>query len=383
MCFLNITIRNSKQSPFLFSDMNVRISYAPNANNSENRILLTKHLLKLKLWVAILIFVTTCLVYVTMDRFKCHGCRTNIAIYLLEKIERSIVTGRTKQCSSSSQHYTTEIAYNDGVEYDYNEHQINAANISTKTWLRAKPAMNATERRKLRHLLRLFVDATTTLNISYFMISGTLLGSYRHHGLMPWDDDVDILMRRQDRQSIFSAFKNYTEQHTELGVGTSEGGRMKVFNKVDGVKVKFRWYGYRWPLIDVTFYSENETHLWQYDGNNMVAKSLIFPLHYRPFEGVPLLSPRDGFGVLQSLYRNPDCVSLSYNHKLEKKVWTPIKFDCRELVSVYPFVHRRKSENSNSCLEETLKLGDKVVHVAMINEPDYAITNPYKLELIV
>ena len=76
-------------------------------------------------------------------------------------------------------------------------------------------------------------------------------------------------------------------------------------------------------------------------------------------------------------------MSLSYNHKLEKKVWTPIKFDCRELASVYPFVHRRKSGSSNSCLEETLKLGNKVVHVATINEPDYAITNPYKLELIV
>ena len=271
--------------------MNVRILYAPNAINSENRILSTKHLLKLKLWVAILLCVTTCLAYVTMDRFKCHGCRTNIAIYLLEKIERSIVTGRTEPCSSLSPHYTTEIPYKDGVEYDYNAHEINAANISTKTWLRAKPAMNATERRKLRHLLRLFVDATTSLNISYFMISGTLLGSYRHHGLMPWDDDVDILMRRKDRQSIFSAFKNYTKQHPELGVGTSEGGRMKVFNKVDGVKVKFRWYGYRWPLIDVTFYSENETYLWQYDGNNMVAKSLIFPLHYRPFEGYPCCHP--------------------------------------------------------------------------------------------
>ena len=47
-------------------------------------------------------------------------------------------------------------------------------------------------------LLREFDRICCVLRIPYYLFAGSLLGAVRHRGFIPWDDDLDVIMRRED-----------------------------------------------------------------------------------------------------------------------------------------------------------------------------------------
>jgi lipopolysaccharide cholinephosphotransferase len=52
------------------------------------------------------------------------------------------------------------------------------------------------------HLLETFDHACRAVGVPYFLTSGTLLGAVRSGGWIPWDDDVDVIMFREDYERL-------------------------------------------------------------------------------------------------------------------------------------------------------------------------------------
>ena len=53
-------------------------------------------------------------------------------------------------------------------------------------------------------------------SLTYYLIGGSALGAVRHHGFIPWDDDVDICLPRKDYDKLQELVKRDMADHYSL-----------------------------------------------------------------------------------------------------------------------------------------------------------------------
>ena len=56
----------------------------------------------------------------------------------------------------------------------------------------------------LLEVFKAFISICKHYNLHYYCAGGTALGAVRHHGFIPWDDDIDVLMPRNDYEKLIS-----------------------------------------------------------------------------------------------------------------------------------------------------------------------------------
>ena len=236
------------------------------------------------------------------------------------------------------------------------------------------------------------------------MADGTLLGSYFYHDIIPWDDDMDIMVDYHDYFRLKKIFHNtsiwskynlcgYADSFNEYEFGllnkvypdfdeikTIKGEKLVTSNRTRFHKLrifssqakKSEKYPWRWPFIDMTFFKYNSTRFWSYDViQYFMPIDYFFPFHLRLFMGRWLPAPhRTGLFLKRKLGKLGKfvCQSGPLDHKNEVTVSRRerVSVPCHFLDKVYVKIIRSKLENGYT--NETAIIADKILYSAAIEE---------------
>ncbi|KAK2140472.1 hypothetical protein LSH36_1335g00039 [Paralvinella palmiformis] len=232
-------------------------------------------------------------------------------------------------------------------------------NVMTKVGTTFLPRLNATYRRLMKGLIVVFNDIAKQHNLKYFLYGGSLIGSYRHHGMIPWDDDVDIAVYEKHKSKLKAAFSSLPK--TFKGIVANDRWKL-IYPHLPLIREDISW---SYPFLDISFFHLSSGYVYDADlpwaDKGFSYKMCdVFPLVERPFWDMWLPVPRRTDVILKASYDIAMCVSLSYSHSQEKFLERSFSVSCDTLRDYYPFVERR---TVNGTVEvEQLKFKHTIVH---------------------
>ena len=170
--------------------------------------------------------------------------------------------------------------------------------------------------------------------IEMVAVFGTLIGVYRHQGLIPWDDDLDFAISRDHKELLFSLKEELAKANIGL-VSTGYGDWAKIY-PLDRPLIDNGDHPWSWPFIDIFYYDEEgEDIILSLSNKSKVSKSDFLPFKKGIFEGISVNIPNNSDKLLADRYGRDwkdVCISSDYNHRLERKQEGGHRVNCKDVI---------------------------------------------------